>query len=158
MVQAVVASEDGKFMLHHGFDWEGIRLAIRNNRKGGQLHGGSTISQQVAKNVFLWPGRSYVRKGLEAYFTVLIEMVWGKERIMEVYLNVVEMGRHVYGVEAGARHHYGHGAKSLSRREAAGLAALLPSPRYYRITGGYVQRRIDAICRIMLQMNPVRFD
>jgi len=102
--KAVIASEDGNFLNHHGFDFQAMQKAFKNNKKGKRIKGGSTISQQTAKNVFLWEGRSYIRKGLEAYFTVLIELIWGKERIMEVYLNSIEMGKGVYGAEEASKH------------------------------------------------------
>ncbi|MBP5759112.1 MAG: monofunctional biosynthetic peptidoglycan transglycosylase [Bacteroidales bacterium] len=159
MVRAVIASEDGKFLRHHGFDWAGMRAAFAGNRQGKRLKGGSTISQQVAKNVFLWPSRSYVRKAFEAYFTVLIEVVWGKRRIMEVYLNVVEEGRHVYGVEAASQLYFGHAARSLSAYEAASLAAVLPSPRYYRVVNpsAGVRKRIARIYANMSYVPRVRW-
>lgn len=129
MVNAVVVSEDGKFMSHWGFDVEAIQKAMKSNqRKKGKLRGASTISQQTAKNVFLWPSRTWLRKGLEAYFTVLIELLWNKERIMEVYLNVVELGDGIYGVEAASNHYFGKPARRLSASQSALLAATLPSP------------------------------
>ncbi len=128
MVQAVVASEDNRFPDHFGFDFEAIRKAIRHNEHSKRLRGASTISQQTAKNVFLWPGRSYLRKGIEAYFTLLIEVFWTKERIMEVYLNIIEMGNGVYGVEAASHKYFGKPASRLTQSEAAMLAAILPSP------------------------------
>jgi monofunctional biosynthetic peptidoglycan transglycosylase len=130
MVAAAIAAEDGKFCQHHGFDTEAIEKAIQRNARGGHvIRGGSTISQQTAKNVFLWQGGGYVRKGLEAWFTLLIENIWGKRRIMEVYLNVAETGIGTYGVEAGARRYFHHSAARLSRTEAARLAAILPLPK-----------------------------
>ena len=126
--QAVMASEDNLFLQHNGFDFEQIYKARLEAMRGGRERGASTITQQTAKNVFLWHGRSYVRKGLEAYFTVLIEWVWGKERIMEVYLNSIEMGDGIYGVEAVAQEHFGKHAKRLTKREAALIAASLPNP------------------------------
>ena len=125
---AVMASEDQKFMLHHGFDFEAIEKAYEELKGGKRRRGGSTISQQTAKNVFLLPTSSWFRKGLEAYFTVLIEVVWGKERIMEVYLNSVEMGDGIYGAEAVAIEHFGVHASELSRRQCALIAATLPNP------------------------------
>lgn len=130
--KAVIASEDGTFLTHNGFDFKAIEKAMENNEKGKKLKGGSTISQQTAKNVFLWQGRSYLRKGLEAYFTVLIEFVWGKERIMEVYLNSIEMGDGVYGAEAASQYWYRKSASNLSKIEAAGIAAILPNPRKFK--------------------------
>jgi monofunctional biosynthetic peptidoglycan transglycosylase len=130
--KAVIASEDGTFLTHNGFDFKAIEKAMENNEKGKKLKGGSTISQQTAKNVFLWQGRSYLRKGLEAYFTVLIEFVWGKERIMEVYLNSIEMGDGVYGAEAASQYWYRKSASNLSKIQAAGIAAILPNPRKFK--------------------------
>ncbi len=140
---AVIASEDQRFVEHHGFDMDAIRKAQEHNKQGGTLHGASTISQQTAKNVFLWQGRSWLRKGLEAYFTVLIEFFWGKERIMEVYLNSIEMGDAVYGVQAAAKHKFGKTAATLSRSDCALLAATLPNPRRYDAAhpSSYVLRR-----------------
>jgi monofunctional biosynthetic peptidoglycan transglycosylase len=128
MVDAAIASEDGKFCQHGGFDRQAIEKAIKRNAKGGRIRGGSTISQQTAKNVFLWQDGGYLRKGLEAWFTVLIESVWGKRRIMEVYLNVAETGIGTYGAEAGAQRYFGHSAARLSGVEAARIAAVLPLP------------------------------
>ncbi len=129
MVRAVIAAEDGKFCQHDGFDREAIEKAIERNARGGRIRGGSTISQQTAKNVFLWQGGGYFRKGLEAWFTFLIEKIWGKRRIMEVYLNVAETGIGTYGVEAGAQRYYNHSASRLSPTEAARMAAALPLPK-----------------------------
>lgn len=128
MPVAVMASEDQRFLLHHGFDYDAIEKAAKSNLKGGKIRGGSTISQQTAKNVFLWPGRSWVRKGLEAYFTVLIEFMWSKQRIMEVYLNSIEMGPGIYGVQAVAHDNFGKEAADLFRGECALIAATLPNP------------------------------
>lgn len=128
MVLAVIAAEDNKFMEHNGFDWESIKKARKYNQRGKKLRGASTISQQTAKNVFLWPKRSWFRKGLEAYFTILIEAFWGKKRIMEVYLNIAEMGKGIYGAEAAAREYYGKPASRLTRHEAAMIATTLPAP------------------------------
>ncbi len=132
---AVISSEDQKFPDHDGFDWKNIRKAMDYNQKkpGRSVRGGSSISQQVAKNVFLWQGRSYVRKALEAYFTKMIEWIWGKERILEVYLNVIEMGKGIYGAEAAAQAYFNKPAKNLSRREAAMIAACLPNPKKYTV-------------------------
>jgi monofunctional biosynthetic peptidoglycan transglycosylase len=126
--RAVIAAEDSRFCAHRGFDVEAIEAALEANREGRRLRGGSTISQQVAKNAFLWPGRTWVRKGLEAWFTFWLETLWPKRRVMEVYLNLAEWGRGVFGGEAAARHYFGKPAKDLSRAEAARLAAILPSP------------------------------
>ncbi|MEA3543380.1 MAG: monofunctional biosynthetic peptidoglycan transglycosylase [Pseudomonadota bacterium] len=129
MARAAIAAEDGKFCSHHGFDVDAIAKAAMHNASGGRIRGGSTISQQTAKNVFLWQGGGFVRKGLEAWFTVLIEAIWGKRRIMEVYLNVAETGIGTYGVQAGAIRYFRHGADRLSRAEAARIAAVLPLPK-----------------------------
>lgn len=155
--KAVIASEDATFLSHNGFDFGAMQKAFKNNSKGKKLKGGSTISQQTAKNVFLWQGRSYLRKGLEAYFTVLIEIFWGKERIMEVYLNSIEMGDGVYGVEAASQHWYQKSANSVSKREAAGIAAILPNPRKFKASNSsaYTERRKG---RIMKHMNYVKLD
>jgi monofunctional biosynthetic peptidoglycan transglycosylase len=129
MVRAAIAAEDGKFCQHSGFDWDAISDAARRNASGGRIRGGSTISQQTAKNVFLWQGGGYFRKGVEAYFTFLIEHLWGKRRIMEVYLNVAETGIGTYGANAGAQRYFGHDASALSATEAARIAAILPLPK-----------------------------
>ncbi len=130
---AVIAAEDQRFPDHSGFDWRGVRDALRHNRKHpGGLRGGSTISQQVAKNVFLWQHRSWFRKGLEAYFTVLVELTLDKRRILELYLNVAEMGPGVFGIEAAANRYFKKPAKALTREEAALIAACLPNPKRYR--------------------------
>ena len=131
MPVAVMGSEDARFLLHHGFDFKQIEHAARQNAAGGKKVGASTITQQTAKNVFLWPGRTWVRKGFEAYFTALIELLWSKQRIMEVYLNSIETGDGIYGVEAVARLHFGKPAKELTRAECALIAATLPNPRKY---------------------------
>ncbi len=129
MPRAVIAAEDSRFCGHNGFDYAAIANAARRNAQGGRIRGGSTISQQTAKNVFLWQGGGYFRKAMEAYFTVLIEALWGKRRIMEVYLNVAETGIGTYGVEAGSQRYFKHGAAKLSGREAAQIAAVLPLPK-----------------------------
>jgi monofunctional biosynthetic peptidoglycan transglycosylase len=149
LVRAVIAAEDARFCEHHGFDFNAIQKAAAANAAGKKLRGGSTISQQTAKNVFLWPQRSWVRKGLEAYFTVLIEVIWGKPRIMEVYLNTIEWGPGVYGAEAAARKNFGVSAKNLSAAQAARLAAIVPSPLKWRAAspGPYVKRRSGKITR-----------
>ena len=145
MVQAAVASEDARFCSHHGFDFQAMEAALRHNerRPNGKVKGGSTISQQTAKNVFLWPGRSYVRKGIEAWYTVLIEALWGKRRIMEVYLNVVEFGPGVYGAQAASQHFFHEDASQLSPAQAAHLISVLPDPLKWRVAapGAYVARR-----------------
>src|SRR6478735_8389552 len=125
MQRAVIASEDGTFLSHYGFDFHALQSAVQTNMKGKKLIGGSTISQQTAKNVFLWQGRSYLRKGLEAYFTILIEVIWGKERIMEVYLNSIEWGPGVYGAEAAAQHNFRVSAARLTPAQAARMAAII---------------------------------
>ncbi len=129
MARAAIAGEDGKFCSHHGFDVDAIAKAAIHNASGGRIRGGSTISQQTAKNVFLWQGGGFVRKGLEAWFTVLIEAIWGKKRIMEVYLNVAETGIGTYGVEAGSIRYFHHGAGKMNRAEAGRIAAVLPLPK-----------------------------
>lgn len=131
LAQAVVASEDNLFLDHHGFDLEQIQKARTEAERGKRVRGASTITQQTAKNVFLWPGKSYLRKGMEAYFTLLIEWIWGKERIMEVYLNSIEMGDGIYGAQAVANAHFGKPAFKLTRSEAALIAASLPNPRKF---------------------------
>lgn len=158
LADAAIASEDAHFCTHHGFDFTAMEKAMEHNdRRPGRIRGGSTISQQTAKNVFLWPARSYVRKGLEAYFTVLIEALWGKRRIMEVYLNVVEMGPGVYGAEAASRRDFGHSARRMSTSEAARLVAILPNPLKYNAVdpGRYVQRRAGKVAG---QVGVVRSD
>ena len=129
MVRAAIAAEDSKFCQHSGFDWDSIQDAAKRNASGGRIRGGSTISQQTAKNVFLWQGGGYFRKGLEAYFTFLIETIWGKRRIMEVYLNVAETGIGTYGANAGSMRYFGHDASAMSATEAARIAAVLPLPK-----------------------------
>lgn len=157
--KAVIASEDGNFLKHSGFDFEAMQKAFKNNKKGKRIKGGSTISQQTAKNVFLWQGRSYLRKGLEAYFTVLIELIWGKERIMEVYLNSIEMGNGVYGAQEAARHWYSTTAKDLTPQQAAGIAAILPNPRKFKASNSssYINRRKDKIQRVMRQIGKIEY-
>lgn len=157
--KAVIASEDGNFLLHSGFDFKAMRKALNNNNKGRRLKGGSTISQQTAKNVFLWQGRSYLRKGLEAYFTVLIELIWGKERIMEVYLNSIEMGNGVYGAQEAARHWYSTTALNLTPKEAAGIAAILPNPRKFKASNSssHISRRKDKIMRVMRHIEKIDY-
>jgi monofunctional biosynthetic peptidoglycan transglycosylase len=160
MVQAVVASEDNLFQTHHGFSVDAITKAYEHNLNGKRIRGGSTISQQTAKNVFLFPQRSYIRKGLEAYFTVLIELIWSKQRIMEVYLNVIEMGNGTYGVEAAAQEHFGVSASQLSRSQAALIAACLPNPRKFDAghPSGYIQGRKSQIVNLMGKLPQVDFD
>lgn len=145
MPVAVMASEDQRFLLHHGFDYDAIEKAAVHNLKhrNGRKRGASTISQQTAKNVFLWPGRSWVRKGFEVYFTALIELMWSKQRIMEVYLNSIEMGDRIYGVDACAKYNFGKTASGLSRADCALIAATLPNPIKFssRTPGSYMRQR-----------------
>ena len=145
--RAVIAAEDSRFCEHRGFDVEAIEKAMARNKQGKKLRGGSTISQQTAKNAFLWSGRTWIRKGLEAWFTVLIEFIWGKPRIMEVYLNIAEFGRGVYGVQAASIHYFNKPASKLSRTEAARLAAILPQPikRDAASPGRYTKRYANRI-------------
>lgn len=150
MIKAVIASEDNKFPEHHGFDWDEMDKAVTAHKKyGKKLRGASTISQQTAKNVFLLPDRSFIRKGLEAYFTILIELIWGKERIMEVYLNVAEMGKGIYGAEAAAQYYFKKDAGHLTRRQACLITACLPSPlkRNPARPSDYVSERAYQISR-----------
>ena len=130
---AVITSEDQLFPDHDGFDFKSIDKAMKHNQKSRSLHGASTISQQVAKNVFLWQGRDWLRKGLEVYFTFMIELVWGKERILKMYLNVSEMGKGVFGIDAAAKYYFSKSAKNLTRTESAMIAACLPNPKIYTI-------------------------
>ncbi len=148
---AVVASEDQTFLKHFGISFKAIEKAQEANEKGKRMRGGSTISQQTAKNVFLWPSRNYVRKALEAWFTLLMELLWSKERIMEVYLNSIEMGDGIFGAEAAAKAYFGKSAKQLSREESALIAAILPNPRRYsaKRPSGYVLSRRQFILRQM---------
>ena len=141
--KAVICSEDQKFVNHNGFDMVAIEKAYKNNQKGKRIKGGSTISQQTAKNVFLWPNRSWLRKGLETYFTFLIELIWSKERILEVYLNSIEMGKGVYGAEAASQYWFKIPAKKLSNYQAAAIAAVLPNPRTYKANPAtkYISKR-----------------
>ena len=149
--KAVIASEDGRFFEHYGLDFSAMQKAAVGNFKGKKLKGGSTITQQTAKNVFLWQGRSYFRKALEAYYTVLIELIWGKERILEVYLNSIEMGDGIYGAEAATQHWYKKECKSLTRMQAAGIAAILPNPRRFSPNGSaYISRKQSRIARYIL--------
>ena len=157
--RAAIGAEDARFCEHRGFDFEAMEAAAARNAKakakgGKKLRGGSTISQQTAKNAFLWPGRSYIRKGLEAWFTVLIEAIWGKPRIMEVYLNIAEMGPGIYGVEAAAQHYFGVGAAQLTPQQASRIAAILPQPikRDAAAPGRFVKRyakRIERRARVV---------
>jgi len=156
MVRAAISAEDGKFCSHHGFDVEAIENAMKRNASGGRIRGGSTISQQTAKNVFLWQGGGYARKGVEAWFTFLIEHLWGKRRIMEVYLNVAETGIGTYGVNAASERYFGHDASAMSPTEAARIAAVLPLPKergaiapkgFTRRYGNIIAARIPVVAR-----------
>ncbi|MFA5297713.1 MAG: monofunctional biosynthetic peptidoglycan transglycosylase [Lutibacter sp.] len=158
--KAVIVSEDQKFFEHFGFDVEAIEKAFEKNKNRKRIKGGSTITQQTAKNVFLWPQRSYVRKGFEVYFTFLIEVFWSKKRILEVYLNSIEMGNGVYGAEAAAQHWFRKPAAKLSAYEAASIAAILPNPRRYKAvnSSGYIERKKNWILRQMNYYGPLTFD
>jgi monofunctional biosynthetic peptidoglycan transglycosylase len=153
MPVAVMASEDANFLKHHGFDYKAIEHAAKRNREHPEKQklGASTISQQTAKNVFLWPGRSWIRKGFEVYFTTLIELLWSKQRIMEVYLNSIEMGDGIYGVDAVAEEHFQTDAKSLSREQCALIAATLPNPRKFssKNPSDYMYKRQSRILKEM---------
>src|SRR5690554_1655509 len=151
---AVIAAEDQRFAMHRGIDLEAIEKAREQHARGGRLRGASTISQQTAKNVFLWSGRSWVRKGLEAWYTILIELLWSKQRILEMYVNVAEFGDGIYGAQAVAQAFFGRDADALTQAQAARLAAVLPSPRRYSASspGPYVQRRTGQIQRQMRQI------
>lgn len=153
---AVISAEDQLFPDHHGFDWKSIQKARENNaKKNARVKGASTISQQVAKNIFLWQGRSWIRKGLEVYFTFMIELIWGKKRILEMYLNQVEMGEGIFGIEMASQTYFHKPAKDLTQREAALIAACLPNPKRYKINGAYVAQRASNIQR---QMNNLLTD
>jgi monofunctional glycosyltransferase len=156
---AVVASEDQLFLQHNGFDYNAIADAFKRNQKGTQVRGGSTISQQVAKNVFLWHGRSYLRKGVEAYFTFLIELLWGKQRIMEVYLNIAEMGDGVFGVEAASQKYFKTPAAKVGRQQAALLAAVLPNPIRFSAArpSPYTYGRRTRIARSMARLGGTNY-
>lgn len=147
--RAVLASEDDRFYLHHGIDFVEIENALERRRRGGKLRGASTLTQQVAKNIFLWNGRSFVRKGIEAYLTLLLELLLTKERILDLYLNLAEWGPNQFGIEAGARHHFGKSAAKLTRDEAARLAAILPAPRRWSPKGSIASRRAGIILQRM---------
>ncbi len=158
MPVAVIASEDSRFLTHHGFDLKAIEHAAKRNSEHPEKNrmGASTISQQTAKNVFLWPGRTWLRKGLEAYFTILIELFWTKQRIMEVYLNSIEMGDGIYGVEAVAQEHFGCTARELSRKQCALIAVTLPNPRRFssKSPSAYILKRRASILREMRYVPP----
>ncbi len=153
--KAVIASEDQKFFMHDGFDYKAIEKAMKNNEKGKKLRGGSTISQQTAKNIFLWQGRSWIRKGLEAVYTFIIEKVWSKDIILERYLNSIEMGQGVFGVEAAAQYYFRKPSKDLTVSEAAWIAAVLPNPKKYdpKNPSAYLRKKHNWIMR---QMRNVR--
>lgn len=159
MKRAAVSAEDQLFLKHLGFDVKAIEKAFETNKKGKRIKGGSTISQQTAKNVFLWPGRSWIRKGFEAYFTLLIEILWSKERILEVYLNVIEMGDGIYGAEAAAQAYYGKSCHKLSRSQAALIAACFPNPRRWtpKKATPYIRHRQYLIMRNMRRLGPLDF-
>ncbi|QXV67195.1 monofunctional biosynthetic peptidoglycan transglycosylase [Mucilaginibacter sp. 21P] len=159
MKRAAVAAEDQTFLENHGFDFHAIEKAIEKNSKSKKLIGGSTITQQTAKNVFLWPGRSFVRKGLEAWFTVLIEAFWGKKRIMEVYLNVIEMGDGIYGVDAASQSYFHKPASQLTKRQAAAIAVIFPSPLRWSATNPtrYLKHRQYLILKNMRRLGPLEF-
>lgn len=148
---AVICAEDQRFLAHSGFDYKAIKEAYQSNREGKRLRGGSTISQQTAKNVFLWPKRSWLRRGLETWFTFLIERLWSKERILEVYLNSIEMGNGVYGAQAASQYWFSKDARDLNAHEAAALAAILPNPRQYKPQPrtSYLEKRKQWILRQM---------
>lgn len=156
---AVIAAEDQRFAEHSGFDWDAIQAAMTHNAKGGSVRGASTLSQQVAKNLFLWSGRSWVRKGLEAWFTVLLETFWPKQRILEVYLNSAEWGRGLFGADAAARGHFTKEARDISRQEASLLAAVLPNPLQQQAgkPSSYVRAKAGWIRRQMLQLGDEQY-
>ncbi len=160
MPRAAVAAEDATFLNNVGFDFKAIERAAKNNGKSKKVAGGSTITQQTAKNVFLWSGRSWLRKGLEAYFTVLIQIFWSKARVMEVYLNVIEMGDGIYGVQAAAKEYYNKDAKDLTRTQCAAIASILPSPLHWSPNkpSKYVRHRQYLIKRNMKIIGPLEFD
>lgn len=160
MALAVVSSEDNLFTHHNGFSWTAIKAAFAHNSEGKRIHGGSTISQQTAKNVFLWNDRSWIRKAIEVPITVMIELVWGKERIMEVYLNIIEFGPGVYGAEAAAQKYFHHSAASLSREEAALLVSVMPSPVRMKIAAPspYVLKRQAHIVSLMRKIGRVNYN
>lgn len=151
---AVIAAEDQKFADHSGFDLEAISSAIEYNQKGKKVRGASTLSQQTAKNLFMWSSRSFIRKGIEAWFTLLMELIWDKTRILEVYLNIVEFGPGIYGAEAASQHYFGKGAAKLTRYEASLLAAVLPNPWRYKVSppSAYVEQRSAWIRKQMRQL------
>ena len=159
MKRAAVSAEDQLFLKHIGFDLKAIEKAFAANKNSKKIKGGSTISQQTAKNVFLWPGRSWIRKGFEAYFTLLIEMLWSKERILEVYLNVIEMGDGIYGAEAAAQSYFGKSSGQLSKPQAALIAACFPNPRRWtpKKATRYIRHRQFLILKNMNRLGPLDF-
>ncbi len=160
MMRAVIATEDNRFLTHRGFDWEAIDQALEENREGKRMRGGSTISQQTAKNVFCPPSRTWLRKGVEAWQTVLIETFWSKRRIMEVYLNIIETGPNMYGVEAPARDIYGKTAAELNRHEASMIATVLPNPLRMRLSApsDYMVQRAARVRSLMNKLGKIDFD
>ena len=156
---AVICSEDQNFLKHHGFDIKAIEKAYENNKKGKKIKGASTISQQTAKNVFLWPSRSWLRKGLETYFAFLIELIWSKERIMEVYLNSIEMGPGIYGAEAASQYWFKKSALKLSKYEAAAIASILPNPLRYKANPAtsYIEGRKSWVVKQMHYFGPLNY-
>lgn len=159
MVKAVIATEDNNFFNHRGFDWDAIKLVWEENKKGNRIRGGSTISQQTAKNVFCLPSRTWFRKGVEAYYTMLIELLWGKKRIMEVYLNIIETGKNIYGVEATALRIYGKHASELNIYEASMIATVLPNPLGMNLAApsNYMVRRAENVRRLMNMLGDAYF-
>lgn len=159
LIMAVIASEDNHFTSHFGFDFNAIEKAAKMNKRSKRVRGASTITQQTAKNVFLWPDRTWFRKGLEVYFTLLIEITWSKERIMEVYLNVIEMGDGIYGAEMAAQTYFHKPAKDLTKREAALIAAVLPNPRRWSPANpsSYIQHKQSRILYVMSKLEKVNY-
>ncbi|TXL72686.1 monofunctional biosynthetic peptidoglycan transglycosylase [Vineibacter terrae] len=155
MPLAVMAAEDNRFCRHHGFDWGAIAEAIEDAQAGERLRGASTISMQLTRNLFLWPGGGWPRKALEALWTPVVELLLGKQRIIELYLNVAETGRGIFGVEAAARRYYGKSAAALSARQAAGIAAILPDPRDWSPNRGYAAKRVPVLLRRMRNIAPL---
>lgn len=160
MARAAIGGEDWNFCKHHGFDFKAIQQAMKENAEGGRIRGGSTISQQTAKNAFLWQGGGYFRKGLEAWFTVLIELIWGKKRIMEIYLNIAETGIGTYGANAGAQRYFRHDASRLTPNEAARIAAVLPLPKKREAISptGFTRRHGNAIASRIAAVRKSRLD
>ncbi|MGL4779916.1 MAG: monofunctional biosynthetic peptidoglycan transglycosylase [Bacteroidales bacterium] len=159
IVRAVIASEDNRFLQHNGFDFVELKKAIKENEKRKRPRGASTITQQTAKNVFLWPGHSFIRKGFEAYFTLLIELFWSKERIITVYLNSIEMGKGIYGVQAVAENNFHTTAKKLTKRQAALIASSLPNPIRFNSAqpSAYMLKRTNQIMNLMPKLGPLEF-